>query len=294
MNFQKAIELITRKLQHWLDYLIQLLPNFVLALIVFFVGIFLARKIRNLVRRAIYRMAPTSTVGALAVNTVYILGIAVVIFSVLRILHLDGTVTTMLAGVGVVGLALAFAFQDIAANFISGIFISFRKPFFVGDVIKVKDFVGNVTEIRLRDTTILTAGGQYVILPNKDVFQSPIENFTRLGKRRLEIKGGVSQADDLKKAQRLALEALSGLPGILKDQTTFLYSGLGESTIDFTIYLWVDIAGGGGYNQVLNDAIIAIKESFEQNDISLPFPIRTLDFGMKGGKTLKDMGITFK
>ncbi|MEO6948106.1 MAG: hypothetical protein ABI123_00640, partial [Ginsengibacter sp.] len=71
--------------------------------------------------------------------------------------------------------------------------------------------------------------------------------------------------------------------------TTFLYDGLGESTIDFTVRIWSINDTQPSYLKVLNDAIISIKQAFEKNDISMPFPIRTLDFNMKGGKTLSDM-----
>jgi small conductance mechanosensitive channel len=291
MDIDKALKLVIDKLNQWLTDLIQLLPNLLLATLIFVIGIFIAKRIRNFAKKSFHRFSPTSTLTSLAVNFVYILSIGVVVFTTLKILHLDTTITTVLASAGVVGLALAFAFQDIASNFISGIFISFRKPFNVGDVIKVKDYMGNVEEIRLRDTTILTFNGQYVTIPNKDVFQNPIENYTKYGKRRLDIKGGVSQGDDLNKAQKVAMETLAEIEGIIKEDTTFLYDGLGESTIDFTVRLWVNTSENGSYLQVLNDAIIRIKEVFEQNDISMPFPIRTLDFGMKGGKTLADMGI---
>ena len=291
MDIDKAIKLVIDKLDLWLTDFIQLLPNLLIATLVLVIGVFLAKKVRNIARKSFQRFSPTSTLTGLAVNFVYILSIGIVVFTTLKILHLDATITTMLASAGVVGLALAFAFQDIASNFISGIFISFRKPFNVGDVIKVKDYMGNVEEIRLRDTTILTFNGQYVTIPNKDVFQNPIENYTKYGKRRLDIKGGVSQGDDLNKAQKVAMETLAEIEGIIKEDTTFLYDGLGESTIDFTVRLWVNTSENGSYLKVLNDAIIRIKQVFEQNDISMPFPIRTLDFGMKGGKTLADMGI---
>ena len=291
MDIDKALKLVLNKLNSWLTDFIELLPNLLLATLIFVIGIFLAKRVRNIAKKSFHRFSPTSTLTSLAVNFVYLISIGVVVFTTLKILHLDTTITTVLASAGVVGLALAFAFQDIASNFISGIFISFRKPFNVGDVIKVKDYMGNVEEIRLRDTTILTFNGQYVTIPNKDVFQNPIENFTKYGKRRLDIKGGVSQGDDLNKAQKVAMETLAEIEGIIKEDTTFLYDGLGESTIDFTVRLWVNTSENGSYLKVLNDAIIRIKEVFEQNDISMPFPIRTLDFGMKGGKTLADMGI---
>ena len=294
MNLDAALKLVIEKLNHWLTDFIAMLPNLLLSCLILVVGIFLAKKIRNLARRSFNKFSPTSTLAALAVNFVYIFSVGIVVFITLKILHLDTTIATMLAGAGVIGLALAFAFQDIASNFISGIFISFRKPFNVGDVIKVKGFMGNVHEIKLRDTTILTFNGQFVTIPNREIFQNPIENFTKYGKRRLDIKGGVSQGDDLGKAQKVAMESLAQIEGIIKEDTTFLYDGLGESTIDFTVRIWVNTAENGSYLQVLNDAIIRIKEVFEQNDISMPFPIRTLDFGMKGGKTLKDMGVTME
>jgi small conductance mechanosensitive channel len=289
MNLEQAFHLIFDKLQLWLSELIKMLPNLALATVILVVGFFLA--IRSLAKKIFKKFSLTSTLVGLAVYFVYILFIGIVIFTALKVLHLDTTITTMLASAGVIGLALAFAFQDIAANFISGIFISFRKPFGVGDMIKVKDYTGKVEEIRLRDTTIITFQGQVVTIPNKDVFQNPIENYTKYGKRRVDIKSGVSQGDDLNMAKKIALEAVADLEGILKEETSFYFDGLGESTINFTLRLWVNKGMQVNYLQVQSDAIIKIKEAFEQNDISLPFPIRTLDFGMKGGKTLADMAI---
>lgn len=289
MDLEKAFNLIINKLNAWLSDLIKMLPNLLLGALILILGIYGAKLIKKYSKKTIHKYSPTSTLAGLAVNFIYIFSIGLVLFIVLKVLHLDGTITTALAGAGVIGLALAFAFQDIAANFMSGIFISFRKPFKVGDTIKLKDYMGSVIEIRLRDTTILTFQGQYVTIPNKDVFQNPIENYTNYGKRRIDIKGGVSQGDDLNKASKVALEALSKIEGIVKEDTTFLYDGLGESTIDFTVRIWSLNDTQPSYLKVLNDAIINIKEAFEQNDISMPFPIRTLDFNMKGGKTLSEM-----
>ena len=293
MNLDHAIELVLDKLHTWLSELIKMLPNLMLAVLILVIGIFIAKWIRKMARNIFLIHSPTSTLAGLAVHFVYLLSLAIVIFTALKVLHLDTTITTMLASAGVIGLALAFAFQDIAANFISGIFISFRKPFITGDIIKVKDYMGTVEEIKLRDTSILTFQGQVVTIPNKDIFQNPIENFSRLGKRRVDIKSGVSQGDDLNKARDIALKAVEDIDGIVKGETTFYFNGLGESTIDFTLRIWVNSGVQRNYMQVQSDAIIKIKEAFEQNDISLPFPIRTLDFGMKGGKTLSDMELHF-
>lgn len=291
MSLDEAIQLISEKLHVWLKEIIKLLPNLMLATLILVVGLFIAKWIRNLARKIFAKYSPTNTLAGLAVNFVYLLSIGIVVFTALKILHLDDTITTLLAGAGIIGLALAFAFQNIAANFISGIFLSFRKPFQVGDIIKISDYMGKVDEIKLRDTSILTFQGQVVTIPNSEVFQNPIENYSRLGKRRVDLKSGVSQGDDLEKAREVALKAVEGIEGIIEGETSFYFDGLGESTINFSLRIWVATGKQGNHLQVKNDAIMRIKEAFEKNGISLPFPIRTLDFGMKGGKTLSDMEI---
>lgn len=204
--------------------------------------------------------------------------LGIIIFTGLSILKLDKAVTSILAGAGIVGLALAFAFQDIAANFISGIFISFRRPLKVGDIVSIKDYMGKVQEINLRDTVILTFQGKIVIIPNRDVFQNPIENYSILGKRRFDLEVGVSYNDDLEKAAQLAIDAVRNIEGIsADDEVTLFYKEFAESSINFTIRIWCNSSEQLQYLKVGHLAIIAIKKSFDQNNITIPFPIRTLD-----------------
>lgn len=291
MNLDHAFRLIFDKLHFWLTEFVKMLPNLALAVFIVVIGLFIAKWIRNYAQKLFAKFSPTNTLAGLAVNFVYLLMIGIVVFIALKVLHLDTTITTMLASAGIIGLALAFAFQDIAANFISGIFISFRKPFNVGDTVKIKDYMGTVEAIRLRDTTILTFQGQLVTIPNKEVFQNPIENYTQYGKRRIDIKSGVSQGDDLDKAREIAINAVAEIEGINKEDISFYYTGLGESTIDFVLRVWANTGKQMNFLQVRSDAVMKIKKAYEQNDISLPFPIRTIDFAMKGGKTLSDMEI---
>lgn len=287
MDLHEIIELVFEKLNGWLTQAIKMLPNVLLAAIIFFVGLYAARLIRRVVDRTFKKLSPTSTVAALGVNIVYVFSIGVVLFLILKILGLDGTITSLLAGAGIVTLALAFAFQDIAANFISGIFMSFRKPFIVGDIVKIKDYTGNVAEIKLRDTTVLTFEGQYVTIPNKDVFQSAIVNYSRYGKRRIDIKGGILKSEDLQKAARIAMHALETVEGVIIEESTFFYDGFGESTINFTIRVWMFTLPNASFLKVQNDAIVGVKEAFDENGISLSFPVRIIDLKVKDAETLR-------
>lgn len=152
--------------------------------------------------------------------------------------------------------------------------------------------MGKVEEINLRDTTIRTFQGEMVIIPNKEVFQNPIENYSLLGKRRIDLKIGVSYGDDLQKVLDVTLNAVKGINGLSdEDEVTMFYKEFGDSSINFIIRLWIKNPDQPVYLQAGSDAIMRIKKAYDENDIMIPFPIRTLDFGIKGGTTLKEMPI---
>jgi len=290
MDINNALHLIKDKLSNWVNELIRLLPNILLATVVLVLGLLLAKKIRKLAVRLISHLSHNSTLTNLFGSIIYISFIGIILFTVLSILQLDKAVTSILAGAGIIGLALAFAFQDIAANFISGIFISFRKPFAIGDIVKISDYMGTVQHINLRDTIVLTFQGQMVIMPNKNVFQNPIENYSMLGKRRIDLKVGVSYGDDLEKVKRITLNAVAAIENLSKeDETTLYFQEFGDSAIQFVIRLWANSPQQTVVLKVENDAVMEIKKAYNENDITIPFPIRTLDFGIKGGVTLKEM-----
>ncbi len=283
----KAYQLIVEKLSLWLKEIIKILPNIALAALILVVGFFIAKWLKNLVAKVFRRVVRNNTLSNLFTSLVYIFLLGIVFFIALSVLHLDKAVTSILAGAGIIGLALAFAFQDIAANFMSGIFLSIRRPLHIGDIVKIKDYMGKVEEINLRDTVIRTFQGQMVIMPNKEVFQNPIENFSLLGKRRIDLTVGVSYGDDLEKVKEITLKAVEGIEGLTSDDTTTMfYQGFGDSSVNFIIRLWVNTAEQVEYLQVQSDAVMRIKKAYDENNITLPFPVTTLDFGAKGGVPL--------
>jgi len=287
MNINNAFELIMEKLHTWMTELIRLLPNILLAAIVLTAGIFFSRLIRNFADRHLTKVSDNKTLNNLFASSIYIFLIGVTIFTALSVLQLDKAVTSILAGAGIIGLALAFAFQDIAANFISGIFISFRKPITINDTVKIKNYLGVVKEINLRDTVLLTFQGETVIIPNKEVFQNPIENYTTLGRRRFDLNIGISYGEDLDKVKEIALAAVKDIEELYEnEETTFFYEGFGDSSINFVIRMWVNTHEQIAWNRAGSKAVILIKKAFDENNIMIPFPIRTLDFGIKGGVPL--------
>ena len=201
MDINKIVELITEKLAHWVEIIIKLLPNILLASVVLVLGMFVSKYIKKIAENLISKISTNLTLNNLFSSILYFTSIGILLFTVLSILKLDKAVTTILAGAGILGLGLAFAFQDIAANFISGIFISFRKPLRVGDIVTIGDYMGKIKEVNLRDTVMETFRGQTVIIPNKEVFQNPIENYSHLHVRRFDLSVGVSYGDDLERVE---------------------------------------------------------------------------------------------
>jgi small conductance mechanosensitive channel len=156
MNFDKAYDLLVGKLQNWFADTVKLLPNIVLAAVVLVIGLIIAKFVRKYSFKLIQKFSSIQTINKLFSTFIYVVFILISIFTALNLIGLDKAVTTVLAGAGILGLALAFAFQDVAANFMSGIFMSFRHPFDVGDLVTVNEKMGRIEAVNLRDTTLIT------------------------------------------------------------------------------------------------------------------------------------------
>lgn len=279
MDFKEIYQIISQQLSNFLHSLVKMLPNILFASIVLVVGFYASKKFKKFSVKLFRRFSDNVALNNLFGSVLYIFLISIILFTVLSILNLDKAVTSILAGAGIIGLALAFAFQDIAANFISGIFISFRKPLHIGDIVKIKDYMGKVENINLRDTVIRTFQGEMVIIPNKEVFQNPIENFSLLGKRRVDLSVGVSYTADLEKVKAVTIEAVKGMELLSsEDEITLFYREFGESSINFLIRLWIKSPEQIDYLNGCSIAIMRIKKAFDKNNIVIPFPIRTIEF----------------
>lgn len=286
-----AFKIIFGKVSGWWKDGVSMFPNLVVAVIILVVFLLVAKYSKRLIKRFFERFYGQTAVINLFSNVVYLLILTTGLFISLGILNLDKTVTSLLAGLGILGLAIGFAFQEIAANFISGIILSFNKPFVLGDIIEVNGIIGTVDYVTLRTTNLKTFQGQKILIPNKIMFQSPITNYTEGGKRRIDLTVGVSYGEDLEKVQKIALEAINSLDDIMKEeQVQFFYTEFDESCVNFKIMYWTDYSIDNlEYMEAQHRGIMAIRKAFRENDISIPFPIRTLNFGIKGGENLASM-----
>lgn len=295
MDVSNALRLIEAKIYAWLRELIRMLPNILLAALIILLGFYLSKWIGRFARRVYGKLSHGAVITNLFGSFVYLVCIGITLFAALSVLNLDKALTSLLAGAGIAGLALAFAFQDIAANFMSGILITLRRPVRINDIIKVKDYMGKVHAINLRDTVLQTFQGQMVIIPNKDVLQNPIENFSLLGRRRMDLSVGISYGEDLDRVKAVTLQAVSGISGLANnEQTSFFWEAFSDSSINFTLRLWAATPEQPDYLRLRSEAITQLKKAYDEAGIVIPFPIRTLDFGIKGGQTLSEMTLAIQ
>lgn len=289
IEINKYFNLLFHKLDLWARQLVLMLPNFFIALLVLVITFFAARLIQRTTDKVLPRFSHSLAVNNLVSSLVYTVSLLIGFFFVLNILRLDKTVTSLLAGVGIIGLALGFAFQDIAANFISGVIIAVRKPFGVGDVIESNDYFGTIERINLRTIDIRRVTGELVKVPNRKVFENVMVIYTHYGIRRVDVNVGVSYAEDLEQVQQIIKEAVTGIKGMVeKKEVEVVYEEFADSSITCKVRFWVHYGRQFDYVFARSEAIIKIKKAFDANDILIPFPIRTLDFGIKGGEHLHE------
>ena len=276
LQITRITDPIASKLDTWFDESVRFIPNVVIAILLLVLFRFLAsygsKIMSRLLGKASHNIALVGLISALTKIAIFMTGL----FFALGILGLEKTVASLVAGAGVLALAIGFAFQDLTANFISGAFIAIQRPIKVGDVIETNGFKGRVKSIGLRSVKLDNFAGQQVELPSKDIFQKPITNFTYSGELRVSLECGVSYNDDLAFVESLVITTIKNFDFLSAiRQVDFNYTKFGESSIDFEVQFWIDQAkiGNGTAKSI---AIKAIKKAFDENNISIPYPMRTV------------------
>jgi small conductance mechanosensitive channel len=289
-QFSESLANMLTKLEGWINAVVVSLPNIILAGLVMALGVLASRYVRKYFGKLIGRFSKQVTVNRLLSNIASAVFILIILFLVLGILNLDTALKSLLAGAGVAGLAIGLALQDPIINLFSGIMMSSRNSFNIGDLIESNGHTGKIEKLSLRSTIIKTLQGQEVVIPNKMIYENPLKNYMTSGMRRIDLSCGVSYGDDLEKVKQIALKAIEERVEYDKNRgLEFFYTEFGGSSINFTLRYWSNKTGQADFLDLQSQGIMALKKAFDQNDITIPFPIRTLDFGIKGGEKLNQV-----
>jgi len=283
-----VFEEVVSKLERWGAQFVLLLPNLGVAMVVLIVAWVASVVAGKLVARFIGRVSESRALNELIRKLVRFAVVAAGFIVALSVLQLDEAASTFLAGAGIVGLALGFAFQDLSANFIAGVAMAMRRPVEIDDLLESNDVTGLVKRIELRSTWLETLDGKIVMIPNRKIFENVLINHSRLGRRRVELEVGVSYAEDLEEVQRVASAALATVTPRLDRPTEIFFQKFGDSSITFVGRFWIEYRTQADYLAARSAAIVAIRRAFAESGITIPFPIQTLDFGIAGGVALRE------
>ena len=207
------------------------------------------------------------------ISRVVLWGIAIVIF----LQNLGYDITALVAGLGIGGLAIAFAIQNILSDIFSSFTIYFDKPFEIGDFIIIGNDMGTVEKIGIKSTRIKTLQGQELIVSNKELTETRINNYKRMEKRRIVFNFGVvyqTKTEKLKKVLEIVKEVIDKIE--LTDLDRVHFNKFGDSSLNYEVVYYLKSSDYNVYMNTQQEINLAIKERFEQEKIEFAYPTQTI------------------
>ena len=206
-----------------------------------------------------------------SVKTVILILAVIVILS-----NLGYDILSILAGIGIGGLAIALAAQDAVKNIIGGITIFWDKPFQVDDWVEVNGQSGSVIEVGLRSTRLKTIGDTHVVVPNSTVADSMVENYSKREKRRQVVNIGLvyeTDYDDMQRAMDIVRETITKVEGIDHDDIMIRFVNFGAFSLDLEVVYW--ITDSENWKMIIHHVNMGIKKNLDHAGIEMAFPTET-------------------
>jgi len=256
----------------------QALPLTVFGLAILIVAWQLAKLTARLMTWALARRIASPLMLMVASRAVAIPVFLFGLYLVLQVFGLTRLALTLLGGTGLIGIALGFAFRDIAENFLASLLLSIRNPFRADDYISLGGYEGIVRNLNTRTTVLLTANGNHVQIPNAMVFKSVITNFSSNPSRRADFVAGIGYDDPTGKAQTIVEAILAAHPAVLADPAPFVVvDELAASTVNLRCYFWFDSTS---YSEIkVRSALMRqAKQALLDGGISMPDEAREVIF----------------
>jgi small conductance mechanosensitive channel len=238
------------------------------ALAIFLIGKFIIRLIVGTISKVMTNQAVDKTLKTFICNFVQISLMVVVVIASIGALGVE--TTSFIAIIGTAGLAVGLALQGSLSNFASGVLIVLFRPYRVGDFIEAAGIAGNVDQVQILTTILKTGDNKQIIVPNSQIMDSIITNYSANDTRRVDMVIGVSYDDDLDKVRKILQNLIATEERILDEPaTTIAVSELADSSVNFVVRPWVK---SSDYWGVMFDMTEAIKKRFDKEGISFPYP----------------------
>ncbi len=248
------------------------LPLLGLAILLFVISWQVGRWLSR--RKALERVATKNPfLQELARTTVQWTAIVIGLLVALEVMEATTLVGAVLGTAGALGVALGFAFRDILENYLAGILMGIRQPFAPKDHVVIDGNEGVLVSLTSRATTLMTLDGNHLRLPNALVFRSVILNYTRNPKRRFSFDVGIGVNEDLVEAQRIGVEELSAIPGVIADPPPRAFiAALGDSNVQVRFQGWMD-QRANDFLLIKSEAIRRVKVAMDAAGMDMPEPI---------------------
>ena len=254
------------------DYLNQyIIPwgvHLFLALVIFVIGRWIAKGISSLIKRLMRKAEIDEILTSFIGNILYFALLLVVIIAALDQLGINtASILTIFA---TAGLAVGLALKDSLSSFAAGVMLVIFKPFRAGDFIEAAGITGVVEKLRIFSTVLKTGDNREITVPNSQIYGGTIVNYSARDTRRIDMTFGIGYDDDIKKAKSLIEEAMKEDERILQDPApVILLMELADSSVNFAVRPWVNAAD---YWNVRSDLLEKVKEKFDANGVSIPYP----------------------
>ncbi|MCE4625393.1 MAG: mechanosensitive ion channel family protein [Desulfurococcales archaeon] len=253
------------------------IANLIYAAVVLVVGYIIIRMALKVLRRSLERLGlPPLVAGILTRLTAVFLYLALLLSAVRALGISTGAVTLSLGAA--VGLILGFGLQDTMNNLAAGLWITVVRAFKKGDFVKVAGYMGTIEDVGVLSTKLRLPGGEVALIPNRNVWGSPIVNYSAADVRRFNFTVGVAYGTDLDRAVRVALEAVKSVPEVLDDPAPqIIIQELADSSINLEVRGW---AKKEDLLTAKTKTIKAVYDAFNREGIEIPFP--QLDVHLRG------------
>jgi small conductance mechanosensitive channel len=208
--------------------------------------------------------------GRFVVNTIR--RVTIIVGLLLGLAALEINITPLVAVIGAAGFVIAFALQNTLSNFASGLMIMFYKPFDSGDFVQTSEVMGTVKSMTLVTTNMLTPDNKLLVVPNNELWGKVITNVTGSSERRVDLVFGIGYGDDIGLAERVLREVVEAHPAVLAEpEPVIAVSELADSSVNLVCRPWVKTPD---YWTAYWDITRAVKERFDAEGVSIPFPQR--------------------
>lgn len=254
------------------DFLLHSAFNLLVALVIFYIGRWLALGAARLVSKALLLRKVDRAVVSFLSSIVY--AGALIAVALIALSHLGVQTTSFIAILGAAGLAIALALQGSLSNFASGVLIIIFRPFKAGDMVDVAGISGVVQRVDIFQTIFKTGDNKKIIVPNSQITGGAIINYSAEARRRIDLVIGISYDSDLRQAKQILDNILSADSRILQDPLPLVaVSALADSAVQLIVRPWVDAEN---YWPVYWDTLEKIKLAFDEQGIEIPFPQMSL------------------